>query len=365
MLWRCTCGGVLDLAFTHADQIVADGTPATGLWRYRAALPRISDENMVTFGEGMTPLVAARHRSGVMYKLDYLFPTGSFKDRGSTVLTSCLNELGVERVVEDSSGNAGASMAAYFAAGGIDATIFVPATTSPAKTSQIEAFGARLIPVAGTRDDVTRAAWEASADGYYASHLWSPYFLAGTMTFAFELWEQLGHRLPDQVILPVGGGTLLLGAYLGFRYLLAIGATGHLPAIIGVQAERFAPLYHAYVQGCESTAGTTMLEGETLAEGIRIRHPPRSRQILHAVRETGGRIETVTEAEIRYAWRLLARQGLYVEPTAAVAAAAAERLVEKETLGSDGVAVTALTGSGLKGVAGVYDDGTAVPMRKE
>src|SRR5688500_8923563 len=121
MLWRCTCGGVLDLAFTHADQIVADGTSATGLWRYRAALPRISDENMVTFGEGMTPLVDARHRSGVMYKLDYLFPTGSFKDRGSTVLTSCLNELGVERVVEDSSGNAGASMAAYFAAGGIDA----------------------------------------------------------------------------------------------------------------------------------------------------------------------------------------------------------------------------------------------------
>ncbi|MCD6033991.1 MAG: threonine synthase [Thermomicrobiales bacterium] len=364
MLWRCTCGGVLDLAGAVSDQLVAECSPA-GLWRYRPTLPGIADENLVTLGEGMTPLVDARHSAGIVYKLEYLFPTGSFKDRGSTVLASCLKALGIARAVEDSSGNAGASMAAYFAAAGIEATIFVPATTSPAKTSQIRAFGARLVPVTGTRDDVTYAAQETSADGFYTSHLWSPYFLAGTMTFAFELWEQLGQRLPDRVILPVGGGTLLLGAYLGFRHLVAIGAADHLPSIIGVQAKRFAPLSYAFEAKCASTLGATIPEGETLAEGIRLRHPPRGHQILRAVRETGGRIETVTETEIRHAWRTLAHQGLYVEPTGAVAAAAAQRLVATENLSPDAITIAALTGSGLKGVTGMFDDGTAVPAGKE
>ncbi|MGH2614893.1 MAG: threonine synthase [Thermomicrobiales bacterium] len=328
-------------------------------------MPPISDKNIVTLGEGMTPLIDARHRSGVRYKLDYLFPTGSFKDRGSTVLASWLKELGVARAVEDSSGNAGASMAAYFAAADIDSAIYVPASTSPAKMNQIQAFGARLVLVSGTRAEVTRAAQEAHDAGFYASHLWSPYFLAGTMTFAFEIWDQLGHRLPDQVVVPVGGGTLLLGAYLGFRHLVAIGATDRLPNIIGVQAARVAPLHHAFEAGRESTSGSTIPEGQTLAEEIRVRHPPRSRQILRAVRETEGRIETVTEAEIRHAWSLLARQGLYVEPTAAVAAAATERLVEEEAYGPDRVTIAALTGSGLKGVAGILDGGKLVPSGRE
>jgi threonine synthase len=327
-------------------------------------LPRVSDEAIVTLGEGMTPLLDARHRAGVKYKLDFLFPTGSFKDRGSTVLTSCLRELGVTRAVEDSSGNAGSSMAAYFAAAGIDSTIFVPESTSPAKMHQIRAFGARLAPTSGSRADVTRAAEAAADAGFYASHLWSPYFLAGTMTFAFEIWEQLGGRTPERVIVPAGGGTLLLGAWLGFRQLVASGATDRVPALIGVQADRFAPLGHAFAAGRESLDGMTIPEGETLAEGIRVRHPPRARQILRAARESGGRIETVTDAEIRDAWAALAGQGLYVEPTAAVAAALAERLAAEETSEPDTITVVALTGSGLKGVAGMVgiQGGTAVPV---
>jgi threonine synthase len=363
VIWRCPCGGALDLLFAGGGLL--DGTETlSGLWRYRAAFPPIPDEDVVTLGEGQTPLIDARNRAGVKYKLDYLFPTGSFKDRGSTVIASCLNMLGVTRAVEDSSGNAGASMAAYFAAAGITATIFVPATTSLAKAAQIRAFGAQLVPVAGSRAEVTQAAQDAAGAGFYASHLWSPYFLAGTMTFAFEIWEQLGGRPPDRVVVPVGGGTLLLGAYLGFRHLRALGFTERIPTLVGVQAEQFAPLHRAFEEGRDSPADSAFTEGETAAEGIRLRHPPRSRQILRAVRETGGRIETVTEADIRRAWTALARQGLYVEPTAAVAAAATERLMEREPLTPGSVTVTALTGSGLKGVAGMVD-GVGIPSGKE
>lgn len=353
MIWRCPCGSALNLPNTSSSPVADTGDG--GLWRYRSVFPPISDQNVVSLGEGGTPLLAARHRTGLWYKLDYLCPTGSFKDRGTTVLASCLKELGIDRAVEDSSGNAGASMAAYFAAAGIAATIFVPAATSPAKTDQIRAFGADLQRVVGSRADVTQTAQEAQNAGYYASHLWSPYFLAGTMTFAFELWEQLERRVPDYVVVPAGGGTLVLGAYLGFRQLLAAGLASRMPAIIGAQAERFAPLYRAYMDGAETTTNVSLDEGNTLAEGIRLRDPPRSRQILRAVRETGGWIEPVAEDDIRSAWRMLVRQGLYVEPTAAVAPAAAERIVGRGEITRDQMTVVALTGSGLKGVAGMLD----------
>lgn len=361
--WRCPCGGVLDLDWPPPVRF-GDAEPDSGIWRYRGAYPRVADGNIVSLGEGHTPIVSARDAPGVAYKLDFLFPTGSFKDRGAAILVSCLRELGVAHAVEDSSGNAGASMAAYFAAAGIDGQIFVPATTAPGKVMQIRALGARLAPVEGTRSDVTRAAQQAASGGYYASHLWSPYFLAGTMSFAFEIWEQLG-RVPDRVVIPVGGGTLLLGAYLGFQYLLRFGMSQSMPALIGVQAECFAPLQRAYEQGTEDLSGVVIPEEASVAEGIRLRHPPRARQILRAVRESGGSIEAVSEEAIRRAWTRLARQGLYVEPTSAVAAAALENLPPGGGDDRLPTTVVALTGSGLKGVAGMVNDGTGVPSGKE
>lgn len=363
-LWQCPCGGPLNLEWPVPAKVPASGH-ASGIWRYRGAFPPLADGSMVTLGEGQTPIVAARDVPGVAYKLDFLFPTGSFKDRGTAVLVSCLRELGIAQAVEDSSGNAGASMAAYFAASGIEGRIFVPAATAPGKVTQIRSFGAHLIPVEGTRSDVTRAAQEAAPGAYYASHLWSPYFLAGTMSFAFELWEQHGGRVPDRVVIPVGGGTLLLGAHLGFQCLLRSGMSQSMPALIGVQAEGFAPLQHAFVQGREDVAGYTTSEEETVAEGIRLRHPPRARQILRAVRETGGSIEAVSEDAIRRAWGRLAGQGLYVEPTGAVAAAALDRLTFEEGEDRLPTTIVALTGSGLKGVAGMVNGGTGVPSGKE
>ena len=359
-VWRCECGGPLDLAAAGAPRPDAFGSRAPGVWRYRETLPAVSDDAIVTLGEGGTPLIEARRGTGVKYKLEFLSPTGSFKDRGSTVLASCLAALGVGRAVEDSSGNAGASMAAYFSAAGITCDLYIPASTSPAKTRQIRSHGARLVLIEGTRADVSRAA-EAAADGaYYASHLWSPYFLAGTQTFAFEIWEQLGRRRPDTVVVPVGAGTLLLGAALGFRALRSAGLIDRLPRIFGVQGANCAPLHYALRAGAEDTDAVEFPLKDSMAEGIRIQHPPRDRQILAAVRETGGDIVTVSEAEIYAGWFGLAGRGLFVEPTAAVSAAAADRLLVDGTIAGGETTVVALTGTGLKGGAtppGAGDDG--------
>lgn len=347
-LWRCDCGAPLDLAAPAGfDPAALSGD---GLWRYRAALPPLEESIIVSLGEGSTPLVQAIAGSPLWYKLDFLSPTGSFKDRGSSLLVSYLKEQGATKVVADSSGNAGASMAAYCSAAGIACEIFVPATTSPTKTRQIRSYGAQIVLVEGTRADASRAAEAraAAGDASYGSHLWSPYFLAGTATFAFEVWEQLGRRLPDAVVVPVGAGTLLLGAYLGFRQLMDAGITDRLPRLHGVQAEHCAPLHQAIRLGRDAVDGLETVFRETMAEGIRVQRPPRDRQILRAVRESDGDIVAVTEREIYDGWFLVANRGLFVEPTAAAAAAGASRLLEQGTLHDDEVVVVALTGTGLK-----------------
>ncbi|MEM9982561.1 MAG: pyridoxal-phosphate dependent enzyme, partial [Bacteroidota bacterium] len=150
-------------------------------------------------------------------KLDFLFPTGSYKDRGASVMISKVKELGIDKVVQDSSGNAGASVAAYCAKAGIACDIYAPKCTSQAKLTQIKMYGATLHLIDGTREDTAQAALEAAQKSYYASHCWNPYFFQGTKTFAFEIAEQMGWKAPDTVILPAGNGTLLIGAYIGFR----------------------------------------------------------------------------------------------------------------------------------------------------
>jgi threonine synthase len=353
--WRCDCGGPLDLASPSAFRADALGTRPPGVWRYREALPCVPNEYLTTLGEGGTPLIDARRGTGLKYKLEFLSSTGSFKDRGSTVLVSCLAALGVRRAVEDSSGNAGASMAAYFSASGITCDLYIPATTSPAKTRQIRSYGARIVLVEGTRADVSRAAEAAAEGAFYASHLWSPYFLAGTQTFGFEVWEQLDRRVPDNVVVPVGAGTLLLGAALGFRALLAAGLTERLPRLFGVQGENCAPLHYALRAGRDGTDGVDFPLKHSMAEGIRIQRPPRDRQILAAVRDSGGDIVTVSEAEIYAGWFGLAGRGLFVEPTAAVAAAAADRLLAEGVIAGSETTVVALTGTGLKGTIAPSD----------
>ncbi|MBI4737239.1 MAG: pyridoxal-phosphate dependent enzyme [candidate division NC10 bacterium] len=340
--WRCPCGGLYDLRATTAFPRDALRERPQTLWRYREALPLPSGCDAVSLGEPITPLLPWSALPGSHLKLEFLLPTGSFKDRGACVMLTRMKALGIRAAVEDSSGNAAAAVAAYAARAGIACRIFVPASASSGKLAQIATYGADVVPVPGSREDVAAAARQEAEGSYYASHVFNPYFLQGTKTFAFEIWEQLGFRAPDQVILPVGHGTLYLGAYLGFRDLLKAGEIPRLPRLIGIQAEACAPLVAAW---CGRPAAGPAV---TIAEGIRIAAPDRAEAILQACRESDGELLTVSEDEIVSALFRLGRAGLYVEPTAAVAPAGALRLAAAGRLPAEGIAVIPLTGSGLK-----------------
>jgi len=343
--WRCECGSFLDLEFKPQFPIRKILKRGPSLWRYREALPILRDESILSMGEGFTPLEEVE-LSGrrVFLKLDYLSPTGSYKDRGATVLISKVKELGIRRVVEDSSGNAGSAIAAYCARGGIRCEIYVPLTTSAGKLIQIQTYGATLKRIEGSREKTAREAMDAAANIYYASHCWNPFFLHGTKTFAFEIWEQLGWRCPDTLILPVGHGTLFLGAHLGFRELKEAGMIRKVPKLVGVQSAACAPLYEAFRKGFRDAQ--PIEKKETMAEGIAIAEPVRGRQILEALRETGGEMMTVTEKEIETALIEMGQRGHFIEPTSAATVAGVKKYLKKKE--EKGIIISTLTGTGLK-----------------
>lgn len=344
--WRCACGGLLALAKRLPFRPNLIESAERTLWRYRAMLPLEEGALPVSLGEGLTPLLTIEEAGRLLWvKLEFFAPTGSFKDRGTSVLVSALRAQGAREVVEDSSGNAGASLAAYAARAGLEAQICVPVQASPGKLRQIEIYGAQLIKVEGPRERASERAQQlvSENDSYYASHVYNPLILEGLKTFIYELWEQLQGALPQCLIYPAGNGTLLYGSYLGLCDLKEAGLIDKLPKLVAVQAERCAPLSEALHQRPEALSKGVK---PTIAEGIAIRKPPRAEQIRRALRETGGDVVTVSEDEIRDAQRALARQGLYVEPTAAVAFAGWRRL--KDRIKPEEQVLMPLTGSGLK-----------------
>ncbi|MEU4061531.1 pyridoxal-phosphate dependent enzyme [Streptomyces wedmorensis] len=348
LTWCCPkCRGPWDLDFAGGPvPLPSLASRVNSLWRYTEALPPMPCAPEVTLGEGRTPLVPLT--DSVSAKLDFLMPTLSFKDRGAVMLAAHALRLarsgGLERIVADSSGNAGTAVAAYGARAGLDTVVYVPAGTSPKKLDQIRAHGARVVEVPGDREATARAA-RAAADEpgtFYASHVHNPYFTHGTKTYVYELWEELGGRLPDTIVVPVGNGTLLLGAALALDELHRHGLTDTRPALVAVQAAAVSPLAAAFHAGADDLAAPAAAL-PTLAEGIAITAPPRARRILRAVRDTGGTFLTVTDDRIRAAQRDLAARGLFVEPTAAACWAA---------VGADpprpGLTVLPLCGAGAK-----------------
>jgi len=336
--WRCDCGSYLDIDFKPSFDPAAISTGPRSLWRYRAAIPIGDDSDIVTLTEGFTPLADVVLGSRKMrVKLDHLCPTGSFKDRGASVLVSRLKELGIPKVVEDSSGNAGSAIAAYCARADIECTVFVPEAARPDKIALIRSHGAEVRIVSGGREDTAAAALEAAESTYYASHVWNPYFLQGTKTFAYEICEQLGWRAPDAVVLPVGNGTLLLGAFMGFKELLAAGFIDRLPRLVAVQSSQCDPLAKAYESG--SDAPQPVAAGATVAAGIAVAAPLRGGQIVEAVRKSGGSVTSVDDTEIEAAGEEIGKLGYSIEPTAAAALAAMISGQERT-----GVIVTTFTG---------------------
>ncbi len=341
--WNCTCGGVLTLEFHARFPIHKIKKRKPNLWRYREALPIEDDRHIVSFDEGFTPLVEEElFGNKVLLKQEYLFPSGSYKDRGASVLVSKMKELGVKKIVEDSSGNAGAAIAAYCAKASIDCHIYVPEKTSPGKLLQIIQYGAHLHKIPGSREDTAQAAFQQAQTTYYASHYWNPYFFHGTKTCIFEIVEQLGWKPPDSLIVPVGNGTLLYGSYIGLKELQREDIIDRLPKIIGVQAENCAPLAYAWKNHDKFPPYKN--QKETIAEGIAITNPLRAKEILHSIKETNGEILTVTEKEILDALFYLRRKGYYIEPTSAVTIAGFKKLGTRK---KDRVVIP-LTGHGLK-----------------
>jgi len=337
------CGGILDFAhpFVFDEKLIDRDQP--GIWRYQESFGLPEALIPVSLGEGNTPLVLDEiHGKEVAFKLEYLNPTGSYKDRGTSVLVSYMQWLGIKSAVEDSSGNAGASFAAYAARANILGKVYIPESASGPKRKQIEAYGIDLELVPGPRSNASEAVKrEADSGTFYASHVYLPHLLAGYATVAYEIVSQLGKH-PGTVISPVGQGSLLLGMARGFQAMIDAEMISQMPRFIGVQVQACAPLWTVATYG--EDALEAIHEGETIAEGIRIRKPVRGDQVLKTVMKSQGFFSVVSEEEILPARDQLAIRGFYVEPTSAVVLPAL--LDSMDELPEPIVLV--LTGSGFK-----------------
>ena len=245
--WRCEkCGGPLFVEGTRPLRRADIDQSRASLWRYQAALIHTGPV-LLSLGEGWTPLVPGRWDDReIFWKCEFISISGSFKDRGVSVMFNYLLSNNVQKVAEDSSGNGGAAVATYAAAASLPCRIFVPANTSPGKITQIAATGAEVIRISGSRQDVAEAAM-ADKSGYtYASHNWDPAFLDGIKTVGYEIWEQLGFQAPDAIIAPTGGGSNLLGCFHAFSDLRTTGEIDRLPRLYGAQSESCAPMAQAF-----------------------------------------------------------------------------------------------------------------------
>ncbi len=355
------CRGILDVTYDFdklkklSKDSVADRVHS--LWRYTEFLPINELAHIVSLSEGFTPLLQAPrygesiNLKGLMLKAEYNNPTGSFKDRGSTVSVSRLNSLSINSALDDSSGNAGSSLAAYCARAGIQCTIYAPATASAEKLVQAETYGATIVRILGSRADVAKAAENAwrTSEIYYASHVLSPFFLEGTKTFALEIAEVQKWTVPDHIVFPVGGGTLILGAWKGFRELEQLGWIERIPKLHCVQSQACMPIVESLRKN--HTEVEPVPEGETVAGGIRIANPVRGKEILEALRKTEGQAVAVSDEAILKQQRLLAKcEGIFVEPTSSAALAGLVKLSEMGKISAEDTVVVPLTGNGLKDV---------------
>jgi threonine synthase len=334
-------------------------TTERSLWRYRAALP-LPVADPISLGEGTTPLIPRTlHGTRVLLKCDWMNPTGSFKDRGASVMLSLLRAQGITHVLEDSSGNGGAAVAGYAAAGGMRATIMTPASTSPGKTVQMRAYGAEIRLIPGSRQDTADAAVREASSIFYASHNWHPFFLQGTKTLAYELWEDLGFRVPDNIITPCGAGSNVLGCAIGFSELLRAGEITKVPRIFAIQPAHCGPIAASFLAGTDAEVATPI--EPTIAEGTAIAKPIRRREVIAALRDSRGGAVLVPEASIQTALFDFARIGVYVEPTSAQVAAGFSQLLAEGTIRADETTVLVMTGNGLKATGRIAEQMGIVP----
>jgi len=345
--FRCDCGGAWEVADRLPFQPGRIDRSISSLWRYANFFGFDAGSHPVSLGAGWTPILSANWKSRTVdVKLEYISPTGSFKDRGVEIEVNYLRSRKIFQVVEDSSGNAGAALAAYCARADIGVDIYAPASAAENKLAQIAVYGADLHKIPGPRVEASKAVLEMVGQGAtYASHAYHPIYLMGQETFAWEVWEQYEKNIPTAILIPTGQGGLLLGAWFGFSRLLEAGLIQQMPRLFAVQPQRLAPIYSALEKGLDTIPALQPAQ-PSIAEGLAIVQPVRGKRILQALRESRGGSLVVTEQEIRQAHTRLARMGLFVEPSSAIAAAAIDQV--QSLLRENDRILVVLTGSGLK-----------------
>ena len=326
------------------------------LWRYREFLPGLSQENIVTLGEGFTPLLHLRKfgaRIGLprlWLKEEGLNPTGSFKARGLSVAISKAREFGITKVLLPSAGNAGSALAAYAAQAGMESFVFLPDDTPEVNKSEIRAYSAHLVEVTGTISDAAKKMNEMKSHlgGFDLSTMKEPYRIEGKKTLGYEIAEQLNWNLPDVIVYPTGGGTGIVGMWKAFDELEAVGWIGpQRPRMVAVQSASCAPIVKAWEQG--KSESDFCERCKTIAVGLRVPKAFADWLILRIIRETHGTAVGVSDDEIRHAILQLAQtDGILACPEGAATVAALEHLKRKKFISPDQTVVVFNTASGLK-----------------
>lgn len=343
--YKCPhCGGILSVKTQENFDKGKIKERDHSQWRYAEYFPYVSEENIVTLGEGWTPLV--RFNENVYFKLESQNPTASFKDRGSTTLISGIYKLAKNAggyIAEDSSGNAGASIAAYATRAELKAKIYVPDTVSGPKFNQIQFYGAETVKIAGGRNVIAQVAQEQENKKFYIGHILHPLFRDGIRTLAYEMAEQLSWRPPTRIYLPVSAGTLLLGVLDGFSHLFQSKTISTMPTIVACQTSQVSPLYHKM----RNEPYTPPAIVSTVTDALLSVNPPLLDLMAKELAEAKGEVMVIEEDEIVNSFEELAKRGFFVEPSSAVAYAAYKQNLNDGLSKKEKVAIV-LTGSGLK-----------------
>jgi len=331
--------------------------PWAGMWRYRSVLP---DAQPVTLGEGWTPMLKSRRHTGAYLKEEGANPTGSFKARGLAMAVTMAKHYGLRKLAVPSAGNAAGALAAYAAAAGIEAHIFMPLDVPFANYVEATAYGAHVQLVDGLISDCARIVAERKQqEGWFdISTLKEPFRIEGKKTMGYELVEQLGWEYPDAVFYPTGGGVGLIGMWKAFEEMESLGwVRGKRPKMIAVQSSGCAPVVRAY----ESGAGVSTMwqDAATIASGLRVPKPYGDALILDIVRASDGIAMAVSDDDILASILDWGRnEGIFLSPEGASVTAAYDQLLARGYLNPGDRVVLFNTGAGLK-----YTDVTAEAMK--
>lgn len=357
----CPCGGpiLVDYDYRRAAKMIDkdnSAARASSMWKYREILPVVDDVNIVTLGEGGTPLLPSA-AIGAELGLPHLYfkdesvnPTGSFKARGLAMAVSRAKELNISRVIIPTAGNAGSAVAAYSARAGIECMVIMPNDVPAPFLVDCAYHGARVELVDGSiKDCGARTAELVRQEGWFSmATLKEPYRIEGKKTMGYELYEQSGHDLPDVVIYPTGGGTGLIGMWKAFAEMEEMGwIDGRRPRMVAVQSDGCAPIPRAYEQGKDHA--DEWKNPQTLAAGLRVPSAVGDFLMLRAIRQSGGSAMAVSDDEIiRDTFEIASKEGIFTAPKGGAVLACLKRMIANGDVSPDDRIVLFITGSGYK-----------------